>query len=182
MGAPPRLHERPSLTRLRAVLAAVSSIFATDAASTAVSVRRATRNDLEAIVALEDAAFSSDRVSRRQWRHHLESLSAGVLLAIGERRVVGAMLLLFRRGTRVARLYSIAVASGQRGRGIGERLLVAAERAARRRGANAIRLEVRVDNLAAQRLYERLGYARFGLRRGYYEDGADALRYCKPLS
>ena len=163
------------------MLAAVSSIFAGDDASTEVRVRRATRDDLDAIVMLENAAFDADRVSRRQWRHHLESLSAGVLLAISERHVVGAMLLLFRRGSKVARLYSIAVAKGQRGRGIGARLLMAAERAARRRGANALHLEVRCDNAGAQRLYERLGYQRCGSRRAYYEDGADALRYCKSL-
>ncbi len=161
--------------------AAVSSIFASDAGPAGVHVRRATANDLDAIVALEDAAFQGDRISRRQWRHHLESLGAGVLLAIHDRRVVGALLLLFRRGARSGRLYSLAVASGQRGRGIGERLLRAAERAARRRGVGAVTLEVRCDNGAAQRLYERLGYQRCGMRAAYYEDGADALRYRKSL-
>ena len=38
-----------------------------------------------------------------------------------------------------------------------------------------------LDNPAAQRLYERKGYRRFGLKSGYYEDGADALRYEKAL-
>ncbi len=169
------------MIRLRAVLAPVSSIFAADSASDGVSIRRATINDLGDIIALENAAFRGDRISARQWRHHLESLSAGVLLAIRERRVVGAALLLFNRRHRIARLYSIAIAAEQRGRRIGERLLLAAELAARRRECRALRLEVRTDNAAAQRLYERNGYQRHGERHAYYEDGADALRYQKLL-
>ena len=78
----------------------------------------------------------------------------------------------FHAAHRIARLYSIAVAPEARGTGIGEALLAAAERHARTRGAIAMRLEVRADNAAAQRLYERRGYRRFGIRRRYYEDGA----------
>jgi len=175
------LRTRIAATRLRAVLAAASSILAAESASDEVHVRRATINDLDDIVALENASFASDRVSVRQWRHHLESLSADVLLAIRDRRVVGAAMLLFHRRHRVARLYSIAVAASERGRRIGERLLHAAELAAARRESRALRLEVRADNAAAQRLYERNGYRSIGERRGYYEDGANARRYEKAL-
>lgn len=163
------------------MLAAASSIFAADPAPDEVHVRRATINDLDAIVALENAAFRSDRVSRRQWQRHLESLSAEVLVAIRERHLVGVAMLLFHRGHHIVRLYSLAVAAGQRGRGIGERLLHAAELAAARREGRALRLEVRTDNVAAQRLYERNGYLGIGGKRGFYEDGADALRYEKTL-
>ena len=175
------LRTRIAATRLRAVFAAVSSILAADNASDEVHVRRATINDLDDIVALENASFASDRVSARQWRRHLESLSAEVLLAIRERRVVGAAMLLFHRRHRVVRLYSIAVSAGERGRRIGERLLQAAELAAARRDGRTLRLEVRADNAPAQRLYERNGYRPIGERRGYYEDGATARRYEKAL-
>lgn len=163
------------------MLAAVSSILAADHTSDEVHVRRATINDVDDIVALENAAFASDRVSARQWRHHLESLSAEVLLAIRDRHVVGAAMLLFHRRHHVARLYSIAVDANERGRRIGERLLHAAELAAARRESRALRLEVRADNGSAQRLYERNGYRPIGERRGYYEDGATARRYEKEL-
>jgi ribosomal-protein-alanine acetyltransferase len=144
-------------------------------------LRRATINDLDALVELENASFAVERMSARQWRRHLESLSAEIFVAIRERRVVGAAVLFFRRSHRVARLYSIAVAASERGRGIGETLLNAVEQSARRRGCRVLRLEVRADNIAAQRLYERKGYRRFGHKPGYYEDGADALRYEKAL-
>ena len=37
------------------------------------------------------------------------------------------------------------------------------------RGSRRITLEVRASNDPAIRLYEKLGYARVGLRKGYYE-------------
>lgn len=142
-------------------------------------VRRATGDDLDALVALEQATFSLDRMSERQWRRHLDSASAEVLVAVRERRLLGAAVVFYRRGGDIARLYSIAVAASERGAGTGALLLAAVERAARQRGCKRLRLEVRADNTAAQRLYERAGYRLFGLHRAYYEDGTDAQRYEK---
>jgi ribosomal protein S18 acetylase RimI-like enzyme len=52
----------------------------------------------------------------------------------------------------------LAVLDGYRGRGIGSALLAEAEAWARDRGLDEIRLEVAVENAAAERLYRRLGY------------------------
>jgi ribosomal protein S18 acetylase RimI-like enzyme len=150
-------------------------------ANSGVRIRRATINDLAALVELENASFASDRLNGRQWRHHLQSLSAYVLVATSEHRLVGAAVLFFRSGTRVARLYSIAIAHNARGHGLGVLLLAAGERAARRRGSERLRLEVRTDNDAARRLYEGQGYRRIGALDAYYEDGAPAWRYEKLL-
>jgi ribosomal protein S18 acetylase RimI-like enzyme len=54
-------------------------------------------------------------------------------------------------------IHDLAVAPTHRGRGIGQSLLEAIEAAARSRGACRITLEVRDDNVVAQRLYERMG-------------------------
>ncbi|MEO5623876.1 MAG: ribosomal protein S18-alanine N-acetyltransferase [Dokdonella sp.] len=144
-------------------------------------IRRATRDDCAALVELENSVFAIERMSARQWRRHLESPSAQILVATRERRLVGAAVLFFRRSHRIARLYSIAVAHDERGNGTGEALLETAERAARKRGSRSLRLEVRRDNVGAQRLYERHGYQRVGVRVGYYEDGHAAVRYEKVL-
>lgn len=144
-------------------------------------MRRATVDDLSALVALEQATFSLDRMSERQWRRHLDSVSAEVLVAVRERQLIGAAIVFYRSGQDIARLYSIAVAASERGMGTGAVLLSAVEQAARRRGSRRLRLEVRADNAAAQRLYERAGYHAFGRHAAYYEDGADARRYEKSL-
>lgn len=144
-------------------------------------IRRARPADLDALVALEEAGFVGDRMSRAQYRRHLVSRSAHVIVATRGRRLVGAALVFFRRGARIARLYSLATAADARGCGIGRALLRTAEQAARRRGCHAMRLEVRVDNRAAIALYERAGYVPIGGRAGYYEDGSDAACYQKAL-
>jgi len=151
-------------------------------ATAAVCVRRAELSDLDDLVALEQHAFDSDRMSRAQFRRHLESDSAQVLIASAHhRRFLGAAVVFFRRGSRVARLYSLAGHLDGRGLGIGSALAAAVEVAARARHCHALRLEVRGDNDRAIALYERLGYRRIGLLPGYYEDGADGWRYEKRL-
>ncbi len=42
---------------------------------------------------------------------------------------------------------------------------------------NSIWLEVHVDNVSAQRLYEKVGFKRVGQRPRYYKDGSTALLY-----
>ncbi|MFJ6214399.1 ribosomal protein S18-alanine N-acetyltransferase [Streptomyces sp. NPDC092296] len=71
---------------------------------------------------------------------------------------------------------TIAVAHEHWGTGLGSRLLADLVREAGRRGCADLLLEVRVDNLRAQRLYERFGFEPVGVRRGYYQPaGVDAL-------
>lgn len=71
---------------------------------------------------------------------------------------------------------TMAVAPSAQGLGLGARLLEALLEEAARRGQRTVRLEVRADNPAAQRLYARNGFVREGVRRGYYQpSGADAV-------
>ena len=70
---------------------------------------------------------------------------------------------------------TMAVAPAAQGRGLGARLLVELLAEAGRRGQRTVSLEVRADNAPAQRLYERHGFTRTGVRRGYYAGGVDAL-------
>jgi ribosomal-protein-alanine N-acetyltransferase len=56
------------------------------------------------------------------------------------------------------------------GRGLGELLLIATIDLARELKASMMTLEVRVSNLVAQNLYGKYGFAKAGLRRGYYLD------------
>jgi ribosomal protein S18 acetylase RimI-like enzyme len=153
-------------------------------ATAPVRVRRAELSDLDVLVALEHATFDSDQISRAQFRRHLDSDSARVLVAsANHRRFLGTAMVFFRKGSRVARLYSIASLPEARGKGVGTALIEAAEAAARQRSCTSLRLEVRTDNDSAVRLYERLGYRRLGPTvKAFYEDGSDAFRYEKALA
>lgn len=78
--------------------------------------------------------------------------------------------------TGEAHLTTIAVRDAHRRQGIGELLLISAIDHALLRNADILTLEVRASNLAAQALYEKYGFSRVGLRRGYYTaDGEDAV-------
>ena len=144
-------------------------------------IRPARPADLDAIEALEAAVFSGDRLSRRSLRAFIRSPRKPLLVAHWEGRLAGYALDALREGSRVARLYSIAVDPAVGRRGIGRALLGACEAYARRYGREALRLEVRDDNCAAITLYERLDYRRFGRHEAYYDDGAAALRLEKPI-
>jgi ribosomal-protein-alanine N-acetyltransferase len=106
-------------------------------------------------------------------RHYLAAVDGeGELLAWAGVRVVGDS----------AEVLTVGVIPAARRRGIGRRLLRALLTEASARGAREAFLEVRVDNLAARRLYAADGFAQVGRRRGYYDAGrVDAVVMRKEL-
>jgi ribosomal-protein-alanine N-acetyltransferase len=70
-------------------------------------------------------------------------------------------------------LMNIAVRKDVQRRGVGRRLLRHLIRAARAAGKIVIILEVRTSNTGAQAFYESFGFAKFGVRRGYYADNRE---------
>src|SRR5262249_18077301 len=147
-----------------------------------IRVRKAARDDLDALIELEERVFATDRLSRRSLRRFLASPSAELVVAQLAGRLAGNAIVLFRPRALVARLYSIAVAPAMGGRGVAPMLLAAAEAAALARGCRALRLELPVTNHAAIARYRKSGYREFGRLRKYYEDGGDALRFEKRLA
>lgn len=77
---------------------------------------------------------------------------------------------------------TVAVARDSQGRGVGGLLVEALATEAARRGVRGLHLEVRADNDAALRLYERAGFVTDGRRRDYYGRGEDALLMTRQLA
>ncbi len=146
-----------------------------------LSMRPAKMADLDALVSLEKISFASDRLSRRSFRHWIGTDHRCLLLAEIDGSLAAYILIIYHPGTRLARIYSLAVAPNLRGQGIAQALIHAGEQAARDDGRLYLRLEVNVDNTPAIKLYEKLGYRKFGLYEDYYEDHTDALRYQKRI-
>jgi len=150
--------------------------------SAAFQIRQASPADLSALLQLEEASFSSDRLSRRRLRHWIGAANGSLLVAVDPAgTLLGSCLLLTRRNSRKARLYSIATAANARGRGLGAALLREAEQQARNRDCTQMFLEVAEDNRAALALYQREGYTQTGFLPHFYEDGRDALRLTKQI-
>jgi len=171
--APPELAEPPPASALTPPIT--------------VHVRVATPDDLPALYWLEEETFAGDRLSHASFRRLLHRNTSELVIATSAPgpaatdTILGYALVLFRDGSRLARLYSIAVAPRAQGRGVGSRLLDAAESAAAERARTVMRLEVRADNLGAIRLYLSRGYREIGRAPGYYEDGAEALKLERAL-
>ena len=144
-------------------------------------VRPAAETELDAIYALECAAFETDRLSRRGMRRFLKARHRPLLVASSAGRIAGYILISLPARSQSARIYSLAVETAHGRRGIGRELLRAAERYARAHGRTRLRLEARYDNHTAIAFYEKLGYENFGRYPTYYADGAEALRFEKSL-
>jgi ribosomal protein S18 acetylase RimI-like enzyme len=141
--------------------------------------RAATIRDLDALVALEEKSFATDRLTRRNFTWMIRKAHAFFMVVEIDGALAGYTLLLFHKGTSLARMYSIAVDKAFRGAGLARELLTRSEAAAVDNDCVYLRLEVHPDNARAIALYEEAGYFRFGLYKQYYDDKSDALRYEK---
>lgn len=151
-------------------------------APSAIATRVASLADLQSVLLLENKVFATDRMSRRTVRRFLLSPNAVVLAAEEGGRLCGAAVVLVRRTSDLARLYSIAVDPDCAGRGVGPALLAAAEAAAIARDCQYLRLEVHENNARAISLYRKSGYCEFGRHHEYYKDRGHALRFEKRLA
>ena len=146
-----------------------------------IDVRLASIDDLKELLVLEGKAFTGDRLSRRSFRHAINSSGSALFVAMQEGGLLGYALLHLRQGTHLARLYSLAVAPEARGLGIGKLLIQACEKKALKKGKMLLRLEVSDVNHNAIALYQKMGYKEFGHYDAYYEDQTDAIRMQKRL-
>ena len=136
--------------------------------------------DIPQLTAIEENSFPGDRLSSRRFRHFIKG-EHSELWCVGE-PVQAYALMLFHRGTSLARLYSIAVDPAARGQGLAQKLLSCCEQQAVRRGVLFMRLEVRKDNPGALALYQKAGYSIIRSLSEYYDDGSDGWRLEKHLS
>jgi len=145
-------------------------------ASGAMTVRAASLDDVDGILALELAAFPDGPLTRRAVRRFIAAPHKPLMVARRADRLAGYALVSLRKGGRACRILSLAVDPLYRRRGVGRELVHACERWARAHGCEALRLEARWDNAPAIALYRSLGYEEFDRISQHYADGAEALR------
>lgn len=142
-------------------------------------LRRATGDDLEAIMAIETTVFAGDAWSTESMRGELADRHGYYLVAFppGEpERIEAYAGLRAPLRERQADIQTIAVAETARRRGLGRVLMQRMIAEARERGAKELFLEVRADNPSAQSLYDSLGFEAIAVRPKYYQpDGVDAI-------
>jgi ribosomal-protein-alanine N-acetyltransferase len=130
---------------------------------------------IDDVLPLEQDLFEDDTWTARTYWSELGQLDTRHYLVAVEDAVVQGYAGLCDYPDE-AFVQTIAVAKEAQGSGLGSRLLQALVDEAERRGQRRVVLEVRDDNSRAITLYERFGFRRAGVRRGYYQpSGADAL-------
>lgn len=150
-----------------------------------VRVEPMTTAHLAHVMQHETELFGSEAWSIDSYRDELaDRRHRWYVVAVDEADDAGALVgwagLLVIAGT--AQVLTIGVVSAAQRRGIGQLLLDALLGEAVRRGADEVILEVRVDNPAARRLYDRNRFTPLRTRRGYYDLGrVDALEMRRAL-
>ncbi|MER8008462.1 MULTISPECIES: ribosomal protein S18-alanine N-acetyltransferase [unclassified Streptomyces] len=135
--------------------------------------------DIDPVLELEKDLFPEDAWSRGMFWSELahargpEATRRYVVAEDGERIVGYAGL---AASGDLADIQTIAVRRDHWGTGLGGLLLTELLRAATAFECAEVMLECRIDNIRAQKLYERFGFEAIGFRRGYYQPGnVDAL-------
>jgi ribosomal-protein-alanine acetyltransferase len=140
-----------------------------------------TSADLDDVSVIERAVYS------HPWTHgnFADALRAGYdawMVRDSQRQLLGYCITMTMPDE--VHLLNISVAPHAQGTGVGRALLAWAEEQALASARDAVLLEVRVSNQLALSFYERHGYVRVGVRRGYYpavRGREDALVMRKPL-
>jgi [ribosomal protein S18]-alanine N-acetyltransferase len=126
-------------------------------------------------VRLDEQLFGDEAWSTRMmWSELAQGASRHYLIAVDDDKIVGyAGLAAF---PDEGSIQTIGVRADRQRHGIGTSLLQALLAEADRRRVAHVILEVRADNLDAQRLYAKHGFAPLRIRRGYYQpSGTDAV-------
>lgn len=130
-----------------------------------MNLRPAVEADLEALAQVHGAAFEPG------WdAEQIADIGSGpgaYALIVETDRPIG--MILCRAVAGEAEILTLAVEPAARRGGVGAALVEAAAGLARTAGADAMFLEVGLDNPGAIALYERAGFVRAGRRKGYYE-------------
>lgn len=150
-------------------------------ASAALEIRRASATDEGFAVRLAEQAFGEfDPHAARTTASLLREAGAETLIALVNGEPAG-FIVLGGTSARVVHVNAIAVAPGQRGKGIGQRLLQEAERNAKQRGAKRLSLHTAQANLAALSLFLRCGFSITQRSASGYSRPQPTCRLEKPL-
>jgi N6-L-threonylcarbamoyladenine synthase/ribosomal-protein-alanine N-acetyltransferase len=141
-----------------------------------MTLRDATPDDLEAIMAIEHRSFPTDAWSSQAMALELASPHGRYLVDDQDGAIIGYGGVRALHGSRDADIQTIAFDVEHRGAGRGRALLRSLLDVAAERGVREVFLEVRADNPSAEGLYLSEGFEEIGRRPRYYQpDDVDAI-------
>ncbi len=123
-----------------------------------------TSRDLASVMVIENQAYAFPWSSG----NFKDSLSAGYSMWVLREHQVMLGYMVWMRVVEEAHLLNITLTPARQGHGLGRWMMRSLVDQVRSAGLDRIVLEVRPSNARALRLYERSGFQRIGLRKGYY--------------
>src|SRR5262249_17777727 len=146
------------------------------------AIHHMTINDLNACWALDHRCFEDgEAYDRETFRYLLSNPNSISYKIVGHRGLMIGFLvgLIERDGT--GHVIALGVDPDHRRRGFARWLMECVEDGFRARGVTTLRLEVRSGNIAAQRLYMKLGYLIVERMTKYYSNGDDGFLMVKSI-
>ena len=137
-----------------------------------ITIEDASTKDLDQLYEIETACFRREAFTKKQIAQLLMDYNSISLLARYSGKAVGFIIgrISVEEEGLAGHILTLDVLPAQRGRGIGRRLLHELESIFAQKNISESYLEAREDNVAALRLYERMGYEKIGKLKNYYGD------------
>lgn len=139
--------------------------------------KAATTNDLNAIKEIEDEAFHKPFTLEELTYEIKENPFSKYILCLIDNKIVG--FINFWITFDSATINQIATKKEYRNKGIATNLLEYAETLLKKENVEFFTLEVRESNVAAINLYLKFGFIKISVKKGYYDDGEDAIYMVK---
>ncbi|MGB8955028.1 MAG: ribosomal protein S18-alanine N-acetyltransferase [Tumebacillaceae bacterium] len=136
--------------------------------ASALLFRRMVLSDIDRVMEIEPLCFTAPWSREAYYAELTQNHFARYMVAelAGEVIGYGGMWVIIDE----AHVTNIAIHPDYQGRNYGERLMLTMIAQALSHGVRHMTLEVRVSNRTAQKLYEKMGFARQSIRQGYYTD------------
>lgn len=149
-----------------------------------ITYRDAMSLDLPILVSMEKILFADSPWSMGQFKEEFKGVPRTHFFTVAvneENQIVGYAAVMVAAPGIEADVLTVGVLPEHRKSGIGTAFMEQLENWATDKEANAMMLEVGVENAGAIALYESLGYIKISERKNYYGAGLDALVMRKDL-
>lgn len=146
-----------------------------------IHLREYRPQDLEELWEIDRACYEpAIAYSRREMRAFLTAPGADCIVAESSAGIAGFCIT--ARGATEGYIVTIDVLEAFRKQGIGSAMLAELEKRLAANGIQAVGLDTAVDNSSAIAFWEKHGYRKLGVRKGYYPNGRDAFAMAKSIA
>lgn len=139
-----------------------------------VLITRAKEEDLDSVYYIEKLCFKNPYPIQLLLFYY-RIFPEGFRIARIDNKIVGYIIFIIEKN-EIGHIISLAVHPNYRRRKIGYKLISSAIKFLKMLDIKTIKLEVRVSNIPAINLYEKIGFKKIRILKKYYKDGEDGYQ------